>query len=416
MRKAFLIFLGLLLAFEAQAITKKVLPNGMTLIIKESPGLNLVATSVFIKVSNPAFSNLTGNLLLKGTKSRSAEQIADEIENVGGSIAVTSAQDYLELSTLTLRRHFAVGLGLLADLVQNASFVPDEFLKEYNLALSAIKGREDDPASFVHEHLLSELYGDHPYSSSCLGKLSVVQKIKREQVINFYNRYYIPENMVVAVVGDIKAGQVLAEAERTLGQFTRKGKIKEIPPPRTLIESKTKIIPKELSSVWLELGFMVPEIGDKDYAALKVLNSLLGEGMTSHLFTEVRGKGSLVYQIGSFYPSLRQKSHFVVYAATTPKNLKKVKAEILAALEKIKKEPISKKELEHYKSHLIGTFLTAHQSIARQAWYLGWYETIGAGYKFDNKYLELVSKVTPADVQRVARKYFNKYVLVILGP
>jgi predicted Zn-dependent peptidase len=161
---------------------------------------------------------------------------------------------------------------------------------------------------------------------------------------------------------------------------------------------------------------MVPEISDNDYAALKVLNSLLGEGMTSRLFTEVREKESLVYQIGSFYPSLKQKSHFVIYAATTPKNLKKVKAEILAVLEKIKKEPISNDELEHYKSHLIGTFLTAHQAIARQAWYLGWYETIGAGYQFDRKYLELVSKVSSADVQRVAQKYFDKYVLVVSGP
>ena len=415
MRKAFLIFLTILLAFEAQAITKKVLPNGMTLIIKETPGLNLVATSVFVKVSNPAFSSLTGNLLLKGTKSRSAERIADEIESVGGSLSVNSAQDYLELSTLTLSRHFNAGLEILADLVQNAAFPPDEFIKEYNLALSAIKGREDDPSSFVHEQFLSELYGDHPYSSSSLGKLSVVQKIKREDLIDFYNHYFIPENLTVVVVGDIKTLQVLAEAEKVFGEIVRKGAIAEVSPPRTLVESKTKIIPKELSSVWLEMGFMVPEISDKDYAAIKVLNSLLGEGMTSRLFTEVRGKGSLVYQIGSFYPSLRQKSHFVIYAATTPKNLNKVKALILAALEKIKKDPISKDELLHYKSHLVGTFLTAHQAIARQAWYLGWYETIGAGYWFDNKYLELVSKVTPADVQRVAQKYFDKHVLVVLG-
>jgi zinc protease len=189
-----------------------------------------------------------------------------------------------------------------------------------------------------------------------------------------------------------------------------------VPP---LAKSQTVMEEKpSLSAVWMAQGWLVPAIRvQKDYAALKVLNSLVGSGMSSRLFVDLREKQGLAYVVGSMYPSRDQESRFVLYIGTDPVNTDKVQAGFTQEVKRLQTDLVPASELTEAKSKLIGSFALAHDTNINQAYYIGLYETLGVGYRFDKIYPAQINQVTSADIQRVAREYLaGPSVLSLIKP
>jgi predicted Zn-dependent peptidase len=167
---------------------------------------------------------------------------------------------------------------------------------------------------------------------------------------------------------------------------------------------------------WLVMGYLAPPIASKDYAAMKVLDSIMGGSMNSRLFTELRDKKGLAYQVGSMYPSRLGPSIFATYIGASPENHDGVVAGILEEVERIKNEPVPEEELERAKTYIKGTFIMSQESNMGQASLYGTYEMLGVGYQFVDQYPALIGEVTAEKVQQAARAYLNFYTLTTISP
>jgi len=172
---------------------------------------------------------------------------------------------------------------------------------------------------------------------------------------------------------------------------------------RTVEQDKAK-----QAATWIAKGWLVPEVKSPDYVPLKVLNSLLGSGMSSRLFMNLREKQGLAYVVNSLYPTHSEKSRFVLYIGTDPKNYDKVMTGFENEMSRIQTEPVTSEELQDAKDKLAGGFALAHETNGSQAFYLGLYEMMGVGYQYDMTYPKLIQEVTVNDIQRVAQKYFSQ--------
>jgi len=233
--------------------------------------------------------------------------------------------------------------------------------------------------------------------------------------------------MIVSVVGNFSTTEMLDMLEETLGKLPEKPlparvRLNQLADQRRiwdieLEETKEVSQEKELQAAWMIIGYPAPSVDSDDYPILKLINTILGGGMSSRFFVELRDKRGLAYDTSSFFPSREGPSHFVGYIITSPENVEQAKEGMLEEIERLKTELVSDEELEKAKKYLIGSFALAHQRNKDQAWYLGWYETMGAGYEFDAKYPEQIETVTKEDIMEVANKYFTEaHIVSILMP
>lgn len=425
MRIAFLLILiaisGCLQTPRAET-QKHVLDNGMVLITKENHANMIVATKLLVKTGSWAerreelgMRNFVQQMLLKGTTHRSAEEIAFETDSKGISLVTGVADDYLEVTMIATSEFFESGLEILADIVMNPGFPGEEIEAERGRILQSIKAQEDEQFNSARLLFLKELYGEHPYGYNPLGTTESVRAIGREALMRFHNTHYSPNNIVMAITGDIEAEKAKEMVEEKFRDFK----------PRELSEKPRFEIPKKAGNASLVkereqsfviIGFNAAPIASSDYSSLKVLSSILGGGASSRLYVNLREKLGLAYQIGSFYPTRVEDSYVAAYIGTAPENEDKVRELLLGEFEDLKNKPVSNEELAIAKKSMVGDFELDHESNERQAFYLAWYEAIGMGYEYDARYPSDVEKVTAQDVQHVAQKYLQRPVVARVGP
>jgi predicted Zn-dependent peptidase len=401
---------------------KYVLDNGLVLLVKENHANRIVATKLLVRIgagseasSAVGIRNFVQRTLLKGTDQRTAEEIAFETDSKGISISTGVADDYMWVTVVSTREFFTDGMEILADLVQHPTFPDGEVEAERRRILEEIRAQEDDP--FTETLLLFKkgVYGDHPYGYNPLGTEESVRKIGREDLRRFHERRYVPNRMVMAVVGDVRADEAKEWVERSFRGFPSREPPEE-PEFGLLTERAILSKEKEREQSFLLIGFQAAPVTSRDYPALKVLNSILGGGSGSRLFEKLREERGLAYAVGSFYPTRMETSYLAAYIGTAPPNEEAVRERILEEFNDLKSAPVPEEELTRSKNRILGEFELDHESNERQATYLAWYEAIGMGYGYDEEYPVEVERVTPDDVQRVARKYFVQPVTARVGP
>jgi zinc protease len=410
---------------NVQEPQKTILSNGITLISKPLRDSSTVAIKVFVHggqgaETTPGVAPLTASLLMQGTRNRSAETISRELESKGMSLSVASDADAIEVTGSAVHEDFGELLSVLSDVLTQPSFEAAEIAKVKERLRQAILASRDTPSSVAFENLGAALYPNHPYGNEGKRVEANLNKITRQDILNFYRRLFVPQNMVISVVGNFDP-VVLKSALSALYPPCGDYKPKRIPVPPVPAISKSQTVTErrpKLSATWMAQGWLAPSIEDrKDFIALKVLNSLLGTGMSSRLFTDLREKQGLAYVVGSAYPSREQASRFMMYIGTDPVNIEKVKAGFAEEIRRLREELVPEQELKEAKSKLIGSFALAHDTNLNQAYFLGLYESLGVGYEFDREYPKLVEQVTAADIQRVARKYLSgPSVLSVVQP
>ena len=417
--------------YAAPAVSKRVLPNGLTLLIKENPTADLVAVDVLVKagprVEEPAEAGISSFVLgavLRGTERRSAVEIGLALESVGGILRATSSSDYTELATVTPTRHVGTALDVLADLLTNAKFDPVDIETQRRISLSRIRQQADQPLNRALELVGTQLYAFHPYRQPVLGTAETVSALTRDQLLAFYRTFYTAPNMVVTVAGNLRAPAALELVRRAFAGIRTEAvphRLRLLPAveqalaPRPSQRQEVREV-RQTAGAWIAIGYPAVKVGHRDWAPLRVLSGILGEGLSSRLFVEIREKQGLAYQVGASFSTRAGPGIITLFAGTDPVNLSRVIDGLEREIAALQKSPPSAEELDLAKQRIIGRHAIDHEDLQRQAFLLGWYELLGVGYPFDSTFPHLIAAVTADDVQRVARLYLRHATVAIVLP
>jgi predicted Zn-dependent peptidase len=401
-------------------VSEFTLPNGLRIIHKEINTDPLVTAEFFIKGGSLAETekqagivNFTQSLMAKETKNRSVNRLALDIEALGTGIHTDVSDDYASLGVSVIKENVEKALEILSDILENPAFSEDEIEKERVNILAGIKRRKDSIFRVTDDLFNEKFYGSHPYAWPASGRKESVAGFQREDLVGWHKKHYSAGNMFLVVAGDISLKDVKKLAKRYFSGLESSGTDFEPPEVKSPLSGKISKESARFQQAYLMIGYPAPASDHEDYPVLKVINTILGGRMTSRLFVELREKLSLGYEVSSFYPSRKCLSRFVVYLGLEKENLRLAEDRISQILSELKKEYVSDEELEETKNYIKGVFLLDHQTIGKQAWYIGWWEIMGKGYEYDTRYLNELSQVTKEDIKRAANKYFNENPLQV---
>ena len=398
------------------------LSNGATLLLTPNTSNEIVAISIFAKGGNflenkYGTANLTAATMLKGTKKYSPQELAEILEDNGIKIEPSTRSDAFMVTVLTTTPQYEKTLDLLAEVVNNASFSEYEIEKVKNDKLNTIKQSRDLPLNLAMEGYKNLIFEGTPYSNSVKELEKNIPSISKTEIENYYRKIFAPQNIVVSINGNVDKDKTV-QAFSTMFNSTNKekfeynGREKEIgyiSAPRTQIQQVSKT-----NTDWIFLGWQTAGLENlKDYAALQVIDSLLGTGMSSRLFKNLRDQQGLAYQLGSGYSSNALRGAFVVYIGTNPETYTKSLQGLWREINRLKSEFVGTKELQEAKDKLTGHFVISLETNIDKAVTAGWFETTQNNYKFVKEYEDLINSVTESDIIRVANKYFrdDNYVL-----
>ena len=407
----------------AQTPQRERLPNGLTVLVRESSATPVVAASLFVRVGSrweteddAGITHLLQQVLLKGTTTRSALEVAEAAETLGGGISAAADMDFSEVRTTALARNWKHMLELLADVALRPTLPDGEIDGERKSMLTALRSRQDQPFPLAMDTVMAHVYGAHPYGRPLLGRPAALAKIDRTALLAHHQRFYRAPRMILAVSGDVSAREVVAEITRLFAAAPA-GEGDPDPSATTAVARADRtVIVKPSAQAQVLVAFLAPPTSHPDYAAVKVLATALGGGMAGRLFTEVRDKQGLAYSTGGAYPSRLGPGVLYMQLGTAPANQTRAEAAMLGELTRIQRDPLNPGELTRAKAYLLGQFALDRRTNARLAWYDAFFEVLGVGPDFAERYTRAVEAITAADVQRVARAYLAAPTIVTLGP
>lgn len=393
-------------------IQKFELPNGLRLLVRQDPKLPLVDLRATLKggviaetQTNNGISKLTARMLLKGTKKRTAEQIAETMESVGGNISYFSGNNSFGISASALSEDVDLALDVLADVLQNPTF-PDAMLaRERDVQLAEIKAEQDQILRAGQQLLREAMYTRHPYRLNPLGKPDTVSKLDGADLRDFHRRYVVPNNIVLTVFGNVDAQKVRKTVEAKFGAL--KPVKPEFPQhdPETLSADLRKIEVRQKEQAVVLIGYSGADLFSPDRFALELLNEACS-GMGSRLFLRIREELGLAYYVGAYQLLGLQPGYFAFYAGTAPDNLATCQKEFFAALDTLKAHGLSAEELDRAKNSIIGQRRVRMQDNSELAMIVALDELYGLGYDFFKTMEERYRAVTAEDIKRVAAAYF----------
>lgn len=407
--------------------------NGITLIVKEVHSNPTVAFYAafpgglrYETQSTNGIGNFTAEMLMRGTLNRSRAELAREIEGLAGGVHGFSGWNSTGVSGKFLSRHFEKGLEIFADVLMNPAFKEDEIAKLKTEVNAAIKRQEDYLPGYTFKLLYRELYRTHPYGMPVLGSPETVNSFTGEALKKHHDSVFVPERMILSIVGDIDAQYVIEKVNAAFDASTvldRKGF------ERNAVPAATPQLEAPLNGVRLTganllkaqthigIGFPGVTVGHEDSYALKVMTEVLA-GQGGRLFVELRDKRSLAYALNAFSKEAADPGIFAVYIATAPNKKDEAVAGIIGQLKALTETGITDEELKRSKGSIIGGYEIGLQEVSSQAVDMVNNELFGLGYGFSKEYPKRIEAITAEDVLSTARKYLTleSYVLSIVGP
>jgi len=407
-------------------VHREVLKNGLTVLIKTDrtvPTVSLQGVFLggqrFEDRRKAGISAFVARMLTKGTTSRTAEELAQEVESLAGSLSGYSGRNSLGLQAEFLSRFFPRAVELFADVLRNPTFDPEEMEKERKRVLAAVRREKDNPARMAFRVFAETLFRVHPYGLRRLGTERSLNSITREDLIAFYRSFILPTNGVIAIVGDVDYREALRWVRRYLGDWTGEPfSPPRVPqePPLTSVRLVRKDNPNK-QQAHVVLGFPGTRIGHPDQYPLEVLDTILS-GQGGRLFRKLRDQEGLAYTVTSFSRVGLDPGYFGTYIATSPRNLQRAIEGLQRELERVSRQEVTREELERAKRYIVGTYEIGLQTHAAQAMTMALDERYGLGFDYGKRYIQRIQKVTAEDVLRVAKAYIDldRYVLVVVGP
>ncbi len=405
-------------------IHRTVLNNGIVVLAGENPAADIIATRIFFRTGSrwetpeqAGLSHLLAAVITKGTENLSSLEIAERVESVGARLSADTSTDYFLMSLKTVSADFEEILGLASQLLRSPTFPQNEVELERRITIQGIRSQQEQPFSVAFDHLRQIMYGDHPYARSTLGTEETVSQLNYEDLAAYHQTYFRPDNMIISIAGRITPEAATELVERIFGDWQAPANpLPVCTPPAILAAPQTKITPQETQQSVIMLGYLTCSVNSPDYAVLKLLNTYLGNGLSSRLFVELREKRGLAYDVSAVYPTRLDQSQFVVYMGTAPENTTVATEGLRTEVERLVETQLSEAELQVSKNKLLGQYALGKQTNAQLAQIYGWYEILGLGIEFDTQFQANVSGVTPEEAHAVAKRYFIEPYISLLGP
>jgi zinc protease len=408
---------------QPQDIGRYVLTNGVRILVREDAAAGVVAISVQVRAGSrfeqPATAGITSFLhraMLRGAGRRSATELVEAAERIGGSLDASGDVEYAEVRGGAIARHWDTLLALIADVALAPTLPPEEVDRERRLVLSQIRTRADNPFSFAWDRLMADVYGAHPYGLPSLGRPEVVTRLSRDDLVAHHRAIYRPDQTVVAVSGRVERESVRRAAQRHFGKMPSAPASVAPAPPAPTPSQRRELVERPAQQAQILAGYLGPGLGEADYAASRVLSALMGGGMAGRLFVEVRDNLGLAYAVGVVNRSWTGPTPIVAYLGTARENIGAAESAMLRELERVRTEGVTEAEVARAKAYVAGNLAMDRRTNARHAWYLGYYEVVGVGWDYPDRFARAVEMVTAADVQAAAQRYLTRPTIVVLQP
>lgn len=402
---------------------RTILSNGLRVICETIPHVHSVSLGVWVgsgsRYEDPYYNGISHfieHMFFKGTTNRTTKQIAESIDAVGGQLNAFTTKEYTCFYAKVLSQHFQLGLDLLSDMVTNSVFAPVEIEKEKLVILEEIKSFEDSPDELIHDLFLSSMLKGHPLGWTILGSPETVQRIDRKAILNYLKHHYTPDNIVMAVAGNIQFDQVVAEVEKRFSRL--EGKLKQELPAIPVLEPDLIIRNKDTEQVHLCIGTRGICRKDVNKYPVFVLDSILGGSASSRLFQRLREERGLVYVTGSNHSSYRDTGVFSIYAGTSLKNFDLVISLIKEEIIKLKSHLVEVDELARAKEQLKGNLLLSLESTCNRMSRLAKTEIFNDQILTPEESVAKIEAVTREEILKVAKQLFGDGLLVTaaIGP
>ncbi|OGQ57564.1 MAG: hypothetical protein A3J24_01060 [Deltaproteobacteria bacterium RIFCSPLOWO2_02_FULL_53_8] len=412
-------------AHSSERVSKVRLENGITLIVKEVHANPTVAVYAafpaglrYENAQTNGLGTFTAAMLTRGTASRSRLEFARSVEEIAAGMDGFSGWNSTGGSAKFLSRYFDKAMTLYADMLLNPAFSEEEAAKLKEETLAAIKRQEDYLPGHTFKLLYKELYKRHPYGMPAIGTPETVSTFTREDMVNHYKTYFVPDRMVITIAGDVDTAYATEKVRELFGKLNASSNrlpTQIVEPRQTEIRATGAIKQKEQTHIGI--GFSGVAIGDADSYPLKVMTEVLS-GQGGRLFVNLRDMNALAYSISAFSKEAADPGIFGVYIGTAPDKKTAAIDGIMKELKDISTEKVTDEELKRAKGSIIGSYQIGLQEVSNQAATMTNDELYGLGYGFELEYPKKIDAVTTDDVLRVAQKYLtlDAYAISIVGP
>src|SRR6266403_377648 len=408
---------------DVRSIKKHVLPNGLTILTEQMQHIRSVAIGIWLKTGSRheeaevnGISHFVEHMVFKGTRSRSALDIAKQMDSIGGNMDAFTGKETICFNAKVLDEHLPIAMDVLCDIVLNPLFEPKDISREKGVILEEIKMDEDNPDYLVHEIFTQNFWKDHPLGKPILGTKETVKGFEQPLVLDLYSKRFTPGNLIIAAAGNLKHEPFV---DLVAKHFDRMKPVKNgfhsVPPkvvPRITLRNK-----KSLEQVQICVGVPSHPIAHEKRFASYVLNTLLGGGMSSRLFQNIRERQGLAYAIYSDLNPYRDTGCMGVYAGTSRESATKVVESVVAEFRNLKSAPVPEEEVRRAKDQLKGSLMLSLEStssrmsnLARQEMYFGRFFSL-------DELAESIEAVTADQVHGIAQKFFDQKQigLTVLG-
>jgi zinc protease len=394
-------------------VRETVLPNGLKVVTKEVHSAPVVSFSVWYKVGSrnehtgiTGVSHLLEHLMFKGTKQYGLGEISRTLFINGASFNASTSQDWTNYYETVASDRLEMAMAIEADRMVNSRIDKADLDSEMTVVRSELEGRENSPSTLLYQNVVATAFEAHPYQWPIIGWRTDVENVSRDAIYQYYKAHYGPNNATMVIVGDFQTEPTLAMVRKHFG------KIKPIPaPPQVYTQEAPQRGERRLTLrragalPMVMVGYKGPEGKHPDFHAIDVLQTILSAGRTSRLYQGLVEK-QIATEADMGAPNMRDPFLIYLFATATPGGTpEKLEEALLAEVERVKKEPVTAEELTRAKSQIEAQFVFQNNSVTSQANQLGYWAMV-ADWRYLSTYLEKIRAVTPADLQRVAQKYF----------
>lgn len=397
---------------------KHVLPNGVRILTEEIDHVKSVAIGLWVgtgsrneTVGYEGISHFIEHMFFKGTENRTARQLAESLEAVGGQLNAFTTKEFTCYYAKVLDEDISLAINVLSDMFFNSRFDSKEIDKEKNVVIEEIKMYQDTPDELIHDLFSQHVWNGHPLGKPILGIEETIHSLNQEKVRHYLETRYTPDKVVIAVAGKIKHEDIVQQLS-IFGDFNRQREQLELGEPRGSIVRKS--IGKDTEQMHLVIG--VPGLGqdDDDMYALHILNNILGGGLSSRLFQEIREQRGLAYSVYSYHSTFIDTGLFAIYAGTSPSKTEEVIKCVLNEMNIIKTEGITEEELKRTKAQIKGNLYLGLESVSSRMSRLGKTELSFGRVKTAEEAVEKLEKVTLEDLKRLMERLWIKDKMSIL--
>ncbi|HEY1659670.1 MAG TPA: pitrilysin family protein [Candidatus Sulfotelmatobacter sp.] len=404
---------------EVRNIRRKVLPHGLTVITEQMEHIRSASIGIWLESGSRdetpqanGISHFIEHMVFKGTEHRTAEEIARQVDSIGGNMDAFTAKECICFNVKVLDEHVPLALEILSDLVLYPTFDADDITRERGVILEEIKMDEDNPDYLVHEIFTQNFWKDHPLGKPILGTKETVKRFERQGVVETYAHRFAPGNIIVAAAGNLNHDQFVELVAKHFEHLkpAKNGFHSAEPKISSRIVLRNK---KALEQVQLCMGVPAFRIAHEKRHASYILNTLLGGGMSSRLFQNIRERQGLAYSIYSDLNPYRDTGCLAVYAGTSLASADKVVRSVVKEFKDLKNNPVPEEELRRAKDQLKGSLMLSLESssarmsnLARQEMYFDRFQDL-------DELIEKIEAVTVADLKEIAQQFFKSESIAI---